>query len=163
MPNYEEYSCRKTFHGLYLWRKVTIIKYAWNVRARGWQCDLPCAVVWTRFADKKCPGNIFSLLMYKNFFKHKQLNVIILNINKYSIAWFDASMLIFHDSVWTRVYEEISFLFKWPQILKMKWNEKYPPYPDKEIRANLLALKRQDFFRANNSFYCTRCGQQRVE
>ena len=76
---YEEYSCRKTFHGLYLWRKVTIIKYAWNVRARGWQCDLPCAVVWTRFADKKCPGNISSLYV-QEFVQAQTINDIILNI-----------------------------------------------------------------------------------
>ena len=100
----------------------------------------------------KSVQEIFSAFMDKNFFKHKQLNVIILNINKYSIAWFDASMLIFHDPVWTRVYEEISFLFKWPQMLKTIWNEKYAPYPDKGVRANLLALKRKDFFGANISF-----------
>ena len=157
---------QERFPWLYLWREVTIIKYAWNVRARGWQCDWPHHVQFCQLASLiKSVQEIFSgrnlyAIIVCTRISSSTYKWYYFDFKENSIAWFVAS-IIFHGPLWTRAYEE-NWL-KWNQMLKMKWNEKYRPYPDKEIRANLLALKRKDFFGVNNSLYCTRCGQQKVE
>ena len=143
---------QERFPWLYLWRKVTIIKYAWNVRARGWQCDRPhhvqlcdCELA----SPMKSVQEIFSgrslfAIIVCTRISPTPKNDIILIVKKVTLLY---ASIVFHGPLWARTYEE-NYFSKMTSNVENEMKRKISTLPQQRNPGKLGGAKKERLFRS---------------